>query len=46
VNLLALEKEPWKLKDLEEQLNIYRQQWQADQHKQIIAQMAGKMPSK
>jgi hypothetical protein len=25
---------------------MYRQQWQADQQKQIIAQMAGKMPSK
>jgi hypothetical protein len=44
--LLALGKEPWKFKDLEDQLNMYRQQWQADQQKQIIAQMAGKMPSK
>jgi hypothetical protein len=25
---------------------MYRQQWQADQQKQIISQMAGKMPSK
>jgi hypothetical protein len=25
---------------------MYRQQWQADQQKHIIAQMAGKMPSK
>jgi hypothetical protein len=25
---------------------MYRQQWQADQHKQIIAKMAGKMPRK
>jgi hypothetical protein len=31
VNLLALGKEPWRFKDLEEQLNMYRQQWQADQ---------------
>jgi hypothetical protein len=46
VNLLALGKEPWRLKDLEDQLNICRQQWQADQQKQIIAQMAGKMPRK
>jgi hypothetical protein len=46
VNLLALGKYPWRFKDLEDQLNIYRQQWQADQQKQIIAQMAGKMPSK
>jgi hypothetical protein len=29
---------------LEDQLNTYRQQWQADQKKQIIAKMAGKMP--
>jgi hypothetical protein len=31
VNLLALGKEAWRSKDLEDQLNMYRQQWQADQ---------------
>jgi hypothetical protein len=31
VNLLALGKKPWRFKDLEDQLNMYRQQWQADQ---------------
>jgi hypothetical protein len=46
VNLLALGKEPWKFKDLDDQLNLYLQQWQADQQKQIIAQMAGKNPNK
>jgi hypothetical protein len=46
VNLLALGKEPWIFKDLEDQLNMYGQQWQADQQKQIIAKMAGKMPGK
>jgi hypothetical protein len=46
VNLLALGKEPWRFKDLEYQLNMYHQQWQADQQKQIIAKMAGKMPGK
>jgi hypothetical protein len=46
VNLLVLGKEPWRFKDLEDQLNMYRQQWQADQQKQIIAKMAGKMPDK
>jgi hypothetical protein len=46
VNLLALGKEPWRFKDLEDQLNMYRQQWQADQQKQIIAKMAGNMPGK
>jgi hypothetical protein len=46
VNLLALGKEPWRLKDLEDQLNMYRQQWQADQQKQMISQMAGKNPNK
>jgi hypothetical protein len=46
VNLLALVKEPWRFKDLEDQLNMYRHQWQADQQKQIIANMAGKMPGK
>jgi hypothetical protein len=46
VNLLALGTEPWRFKDLEDQLNMYRKQWQADQQKQIIANMAGKMPGK
>jgi hypothetical protein len=46
VNLLALGKEPWRFKDLEDQLNMYRQKWQADQQKKIIAQMAGKNPNK
>jgi hypothetical protein len=46
VNLLALGKEPWKFKDLNDHLNLYRQQWQTDQQKQIIAQMAGKNPNK
>jgi hypothetical protein len=44
--MLALEKEPWRFKDFEDQLNMYRQQWQADQQKQIIAKVAGKMPGK
>jgi hypothetical protein len=46
VKLLALGKEPWRFKDLEDQLNMYHQQWQADQQKQIIAKMSGKMPGK
>jgi hypothetical protein len=46
VNLLALGKEPWIFKDLEDQMNMYRQQWQADQQKQIVSKMAGKMPGK
>jgi hypothetical protein len=46
VNLLSLGKEPWKLRDLEDQLNVYSQQWQADQQKKIIAQMTGKHPNK
>jgi hypothetical protein len=46
VNLLALGNYPCRFKDLEDQLNMYRQQWQADQQKQIIAKMAGKMPGK
>jgi ribosomal protein L15 len=40
VNLLALVKEPWIFKDLEDQLNMYRQQWQAYQQNKIIAKMA------
>jgi hypothetical protein len=30
VNMLSLGKEPWKFRDLDDQLNVYRQQWQAD----------------
>jgi hypothetical protein len=37
VNLFELGKEPWRFKDQEYQLSMYRQQWQADQQKQIIA---------
>jgi hypothetical protein len=46
VNLVLLAKEPWRLKDLEDQLNLYGHQWQSDQQKQIIAQMSGKNPHK
>jgi hypothetical protein len=46
VNLLALGKEPLRFKDLEDQLNMYRQQWQADQQKQIIVKTDGKMTGK
>jgi hypothetical protein len=44
--MLALGKEPWCFKDVGDQLNMYRQQWQADQNNQIIAKMAGKIPGK
>jgi hypothetical protein len=44
VNLLALGKEPWCFKALDDQLNMYHQQWQADHQKQIIAKVAGKIP--
>jgi hypothetical protein len=46
VNLLAMGKEPWKYKDLDDQLSTYRHQWQADQQKQIMLKMAGKSPRK
>jgi hypothetical protein len=46
VNLLALGKEPGRFKYLEDQLNMYHQQWQADPQNQIIAKMTGKMPGK
>jgi hypothetical protein len=39
-------KKRWRFKDLEDQLNMYLQQWQADQQKQIIAKMARKMQGK
>jgi hypothetical protein len=43
---LAPGNEPWRFKDIEDQMNMYRQQWQADQQQKNIAKMAGKMPSK
>jgi hypothetical protein len=46
LNLLTLVKEPWRFQNLEDQLNMYHQQWQADQQKQIIAKMAEKIPGK
>jgi hypothetical protein len=46
VNLLALGKEPWRFKYLEDQPNVYRHQWGSYQQKQIIAKMAGKIPGK
>ena len=44
VNLLAMGKEPWKFKDLEDQLSTYRQQWQSDQQELIMLKMMGKPP--
>jgi hypothetical protein len=44
VNMLAMGKEPWKFKDLDDQLSNYRQQWQSDQQKHIMLKMAGKPP--
>jgi hypothetical protein len=44
VNILSMDKEPWKIKDLDDQLSNYRQQWQAYQQKQIMLKMAGKSP--
>jgi hypothetical protein len=44
VNLLSMGKEPWKFKDLDDQLGTYRQQWQSDLQKQIMLKMAGKSP--
>jgi hypothetical protein len=46
VHSLALGKETWRFKVLEDHLNMYRQQWHTDQQKQIIAKMAGKIPCK
>jgi hypothetical protein len=46
VNLLSVGKEPWKFKDLDDQLNTYRQQWQADQQKRIMLKMAVNSPGR
>jgi hypothetical protein len=35
VNLLALGKESWKFRDLNDQLATYRHQWQSDQQKKL-----------
>jgi hypothetical protein len=44
VNMLAMGKEPWKFKDLDDQLSTYRQHWQSDQQKQIMLNMVAKSP--
>jgi hypothetical protein len=46
VNMLSMGKEPWKFKDLDDQLNTYRQQWQADRQTQIMLKMAGNSPGR
>jgi hypothetical protein len=46
VNVLSMDKEPWKFKDLDDQLNTYRQQWQADQQTQIMLKMTGNPPGR
>jgi hypothetical protein len=46
VNMLSMGKEPWKFKDLDDSLSTYRHQWQADQQKQIVLEMAGKSPGR
>jgi hypothetical protein len=42
VDLLDMSKEPWRFKDLDDQLGTYRQQWQSDKQKQIMFKMTGK----
>jgi hypothetical protein len=44
VNLLAMGKEPWKFKDVDDQLSNYCQQWQSYQQKHIMLKVAGKSP--
>jgi hypothetical protein len=46
VNLLSMGKEPWKFKDLDDQMSTYHQQWQADQQTQIMLNMSGKSPGR
>jgi hypothetical protein len=46
VNMLSMGKEPWKFKDLDDQLNTNHQQWQAYQQKKIMLYMAGKYPGR
>jgi hypothetical protein len=42
VNLLSMGKEPWKFKYLDDQLDTYLHQWQANQQTQIMLKIAGK----
>jgi hypothetical protein len=46
VHMLSMGKESWKFKDFDDQLNTYRQQWQADQQQKNMFQMAGKSPGR
>jgi hypothetical protein len=44
--LIGTWKRTLEIQIFEHQLNMYRQQWQADQQKHIIAKIAGKMTGK
>jgi hypothetical protein len=46
VNLLSMGKEPWKFKDVDDQLSSHRQQWQADQQQKNMLRTAGKSPGR
>jgi hypothetical protein len=46
VNLLYMGKEPWKFKDVDDQLITHRQQWQSYQQKPFMLNMAGKSPGR
>jgi hypothetical protein len=46
VNLLSMGKEPWKFKDLDDQLNTYLQQWQADQQQKNYVKYGRQVPWK
>jgi hypothetical protein len=38
------DKEPWKFKDLDDQLSTYHKQWQSDQQQKSMSKMAEKSP--
>jgi hypothetical protein len=42
----AISKEPWRFKYVDDQLNMFYQQWQAEQQKQIITKTTGKISGK
>jgi hypothetical protein len=46
VNMLSMGKEPWKFKDLDDQLNTYCQQWQADQQQKKYVKDGRQVPRK
>jgi hypothetical protein len=46
VNMLSMGKEPWKFKDVDDQMSTYLQQWQSYQQQKNMFKMTGKSPGR